>query len=152
MTDELNTLATDFSDTEILHQPSNLPHAPLVIDAAHVPLSGGTDPTYGEVRWRTLINGSADTPRDMVLGIAEFEPHGRLLPHRHDPPEFYLGLDGDGIVTIDGVPHKIAPGIAIYVPGGAEHGTQAGENGLRFTYGFATPNFEDIEYRFTANA
>ena len=152
MTDQLDTFATDFGDTELLHQPSNLPHPPLAVDAAHVPLSGRTDPTYGEVRWRTLINGTAEHPRDLVLGIAEFGPGDRLLPHRHDPAEFYFGLEGCGTVTIDGTPHHIAPGIALYVPGGAEHGTVAGENGLRFAYGFATQSFEEIEYRFSASA
>ena len=127
---ELTTLASDLGDAEQLNQASNLPHAPLVVDAAQVPLSGGTDPSYGEVRWRTLINSCSEKSRDMVLGIAEFEPHGRLLPHRHDPAEFYFGLEGSGTVTIDGNAHEIRPGVAIYVPAGAEHGTQAGEDGL----------------------
>lgn len=147
---ELTTLASDLGDAEQLNQASNLPHAPLVVDAAQVPLSGGTDPTYGEVRWRTLIDSCAENSRDMVLGIAEFEPNGRLLPHRHDPAEFYLGLEGSGVVTIDGTPHEIRPGVAIYVPAGAEHGTVAGAEGLRFAYGFAEPSFEKIEYRFSA--
>ena len=90
------------------------------------------------------------TPNDMVLGIAEFEPHGRLLPHRHDPAEFYLGLEGAGTVTIDGTPHEMRPGVAIYVPANAEHSTQAGPDGLRFAYGFAAPSFEQITYRFSA--
>lgn len=152
MTENLTSFATDLAAAEMLNQASNLPHAPLVVDAAQVPLVGGTDPSYGEVRWRTLINGSAEAPRDMVLGIAEFEPGGRLLPHSHDPAEFYLGLDGSGTVTIDGTPHQIAPGIAIYVPGGAEHGTVAGPDGLRFAYGFPNGCFEEIEYRFSAQA
>jgi len=152
MTEQLTTLAADLGGTEALHQAGNLPYPPLVVDAAQVPLAGGTDPAYGEVRWRTLINGTTDTPRDMVLGIAEFEPNGRLLPHRHDPSEFYFGLDGSGTVTIDGVAHQIASGVAIYVPGGAEHGVQAGPNGLRFTYGFPSNSFEEIEYRFSAPA
>ncbi len=152
MTHELDTLATDYSETVIVHCASNLAHPPLATDAAHVPLSGGTDPSYGEVRWRTLINGTQASPRDLVLGIAEFGPGDRLLPHRHDPAEFYLGLDGEGTVTIDGVVHQIRQGVALYVPGGAEHGVVAGEDGLRFAYGFASQGFEHIEYRFSATA
>ena len=152
---DMTTLAIDLSDTEQLHQASNLPHAPqdnlLVVDAAQVPLSGGTDAAYGEVRWRTLINSCSEKSRDMVLGIAEFEPHGRLLKHRHDPAEFYLGLEGSGIVTIDGTPHEMRPGVAIYVPANAEHDTQAGPDGLRFAYGFAEASFEQITYRFSAH-
>jgi len=150
MTEIMTSFASDLADTEILNQASNLPKAPLSVDASQVPLVGGTDPAYGEVRWRTLINGSVDTPRDMVLGIAEFEAGGRLLPHRHAPAEFYFGIEGSGTVTIDGEAHHISPGIAIYVPGNAEHGTVAGPDGLRFAYGFPNGQFEDIEYHFSA--
>ncbi len=150
ITPEITTLATDLGDTEQLNRASNLPHAPLVVDAADVPLSSGAEAGYGEVRWRTLINSCSEKSRDMVLGIAEFEPHGRLLPHRHDPAEFYLGLEGHGFVTIDGISHEIRPGVAIYVPANAEHDTRAGPDGLRFAYGFAEARFEQIAYRFTA--
>ncbi len=143
---ETAALPSEFHDLTA----DNLPHAPLSVDAAQVPLVGGTDPKYGEVQWRTLINGSDTVERDLVLGIAEFGPGHRLKPHRHAPGEFYFGLEGDGIVTIDGTDHPITPGIAIYVPGNAEHGTVAGEQGLKFAYGFPNSRFEDIEYNFTA--
>ena len=138
----------------VAHAPAdNSPYAPsskaFAIHADDVAQEGG-DPTYGTVTWRTLINGTPDVPREFVLGIAEFGPHGTLLPHRHDPAEFYLGLDGSGIVTIDGVPHVIAAGVAIYLPAGAEHGVVAGPEGLRFTYGFAEGSFESVQYRFSA--
>lgn len=120
------------------------------LDAANVPLEGGTDPTFGTVRWRTLINGNSDSPKEFVLGITEFEPHGTLLPHRHDAAEFYFGLEGSGIVTIDGTPHEMRPGVALYVPADAEHDTVAGPDGLRFSYGFAEASFADIHYRFSA--
>ncbi|MEQ9694362.1 cupin domain-containing protein [Shimia sp. SDUM112013] len=132
----------------------NIPAEPsstaFSLDAANVPLEGGTDPAYGTVRWRTLINGNSDAPKEFVLGIAEFDPHGMLHPHRHDAAEFYFGLEGRGTVTIDGIPHEIAPGVAIYVPANAEHGTVAGPEGLRFSYGFAESSFADITYRFSA--
>lgn len=145
---EMPEIAPVSSEFENL-KADNLPHAPLSVNAAQIPLAGGTDPTYGEVQWRTLINGTETTERDLVLGIAEFGPGHRLKPHRHDPGEFYLGLEGSGIVTIDGVEHPITPGVAIYIPGNAEHGTVAGPDGLKFTYGFPNGRFEDIEYRFT---
>lgn len=131
----------------------NLPEKPsstgFAINAAQVPFEGGTDPAYGTVRWRTLVNGNPDAPKEFVLGVAEFEAGGTLLPHRHDPAEFYFGLEGSGIVTIDGVEHDIGPGIALYVPGNAEHGVVAGPDGLRFSYGFAEPSFGGITYRFS---
>lgn len=150
MQDELTTLAEDMSATETLLQPSNLPHSPLAVHMDDVPLCEDVDPAFGEVRWRTLVNGTPDAPREMVLGIAEFTPGARLLPHRHDQAEFYFGLDGEGTVTIDGVPHRMAAGVALYIPGDAEHGTVAGAEGLRFAYGFASASFEAIQYRFSA--
>ncbi|WP_231575882.1 cupin domain-containing protein [Pseudorhodobacter ferrugineus] len=148
----IDTLEAPYID--LLPQADNDPFAPtgiaFTVDAATTPLEGGTDPAYGTVRWRTLISGDAQTKREFVLGIAEFEPHGTLPLHRHDPAEFYLGFEGDGIVTIDGVAHRIAAGIAVYVPANAEHGVLAGSCGLRMTYGFAEGAFSDVEYRFSA--
>lgn len=148
----LNTLEVTFVDQ--LPQADNNPLAPtgmaFTVDAATTPLEGGTDPAYGTVQWRTLISGNEQTKREFVLGIAEFEPFGTLMQHRHDPAEFYLGIEGDGIVTIDGVPHRVAAGIAVYVPANAEHGIVAGSCGLRMTYGFAEGAFSDVEYRFSA--
>ncbi|MEX0283683.1 MAG: cupin domain-containing protein [Paracoccaceae bacterium] len=152
MTQFHDSFATDLSDVAPLQQAGNLPNAPLASHIDDVPLSGGTDPAFGEVRWRTLIDGTDASLRDLVLGIAEFGPGDRLFPHRHAPAEFYLGLDGDGVVTIDGEPHAIGPGVAIYVPGNAEHGTVAGANGLRFAYGFASGSFDGISYVFSATA
>lgn len=143
----------DREEAFVAHAPAvNSPYPPsceaFSIHANDVAQEGG-DPTYGTVTWRTLINGTPDVPREFVLGIAEFGPHGTLLPHRHDPAEFYLGIDGSGVVTIEGVPHNISAGVAIYVPAGAEHGVVAGPEGLRFTYGFAEGSFESVQYRFS---
>jgi quercetin dioxygenase-like cupin family protein len=143
------TAAADFADLSA----ANDPHAPsgaIVRDAANLPLEGGVDPVFGTVCWKTLIGGASDTRREFVLGIAEFGPHGTLNPHRHAPAEFYLGIEGEGTVTIDGVAHTIRAGVAIYVPGDAEHGVVAGAGGLRFAYGFAEASFADVLYRFEA--
>ena len=121
----------------------------LVANADHAPLEGGSDPAFGSVRWRTLFDRDRTGTTDMVVGVAEFGPHGTLLPHRHGPSEVYFGLSGSGVVTIDGVPHDIAPGIALYIPRDAEHGTLAGPEGLRFLYVFPRDGFADIEYRFS---
>ncbi|MDV4145150.1 MULTISPECIES: cupin domain-containing protein [Shimia] len=144
----------DFDETFDAPTPDNSPFAPsdraYSLDSADVPLEGGTDPTFGTVRWRTLVNGHSDDPKDLVFGIAEFEAGGTLLPHRHRQAEIYFGLEGDGVVTIEGVAHRIAAGVVIYVPGEVEHGTVAGPDGLKFAYGFAERSFAEIDYRFSA--
>lgn len=121
-------------------------------NAADVASEGGTDPKYGEVTWRTLISGDKTPSAGFVLGVAEFPAHGRLMPHRHEQPEFYYGLTGSGVVTVDGCEHVIAPGVAVYLAGNAEHGVQADETGLTFAYGFGTSAFSDVEYVFSAPA
>lgn len=121
---------------------------PVLVDVAAQPLEGGVDPAYGTVRWRTLFCGDRTATDSMVVGVAEFDPAGTLLPHRHAPPEVYFGLSGEGVVTIDGVPHRIAPGVGIFVPGYAQHGTVAGPEGLKILYVFPRDRFSDVEYSF----
>ena len=132
---------------------SDLLHAlATVANANHVPLEGGEDPAFGTVRWRTLFSADRTPTADFVLGVAEFGPQGILCAHRHEPAEFYFGLSGDGVVTIDGIAHAIAPGVALFIPADAEHEVVAGPEGLRFLYGFARDRFSDVVYRFSAPA
>lgn len=117
-----------------------------------LPVEGGVDPAFGTVSWRTLVCADKTASSDMVLGVAEFGPFGTLLPHRHAQAEVYFGLTGEGVVTIGGKPHRIAPGIAVFVPRDAEHGVVGGPEGLRFAYGFAVDRFGDVSYRFSAQS
>lgn len=121
----------------------------FAVDATSLDVEGGTDADYGSVTWRTLVCGDKAPSNGLVAGIAEFGPGGTLNPHRHAPPEVYFGLEGDGIVTIDGAPHRIGPGIAVYLPGEAEHGVVAGPSGLRLFYTFPVSRFEEVDYRFS---
>ncbi len=86
----------------------------------------------------------------MVVGVAEFGAEGTLLPHRHGAAEIYFGLTGSGTVTIEGTPHPIGPGTALFIPGEALHGTVAGPEGLQFLYVFPRDRFSEIDYRFAA--
>lgn len=124
----------------------------LRVDAGPLPLEGGDDPAFGTVRWKTLFSAGRTPTTDMVLGIAEFAAGGTLLPHRHEPAEFYLGLSGGGEVTINGTVYAISAGVALFIPGDAEHSVLAGPEGLSFAYGFPRASFEEVEYRFSAPA
>ena len=126
------------------------PLAPVVVDCAQAPLEHDQAGGFGTVRWRTLICADRTPSDEMVLGVAEFGPGDRLEPHRHGPPEFYFGLSGEGTVRIEGEARRIAPGVAIYIPPRAEHGVEAGPEGLRFAYGFPRACFADVDYLFSA--
>ena len=84
-----------------------------------------------------------------TLGIATLRCGETLEPHRHSEPETYYTLSGRGIVTIDGVPHPVTPGTAIYIPGDAEHGIRNDyDEDLQILYVFAVSDFNQVVYRF----
>lgn len=130
-------------------QAAELPRA-FSCSPADVALEGGDHPVHGNVTWHTLISADRTPSEAMVLGIAHLEPAGWLGLHRHEPAEFYLGLSGEATATVDGQPFRIAPGVALFIPGNAEHGITAGHEGCSFAYGFAAGSFSSIVYRYTA--
>ena len=112
-------------------------------------IEGGFDPKFGDVTWRTLICQDRMNSDNIVLGSAHIPAFGRLPLHRHDPAEFYYFLSGHGHVTIDGKATPVNSGVAVFIPGGAEHGINAGEESLDFIYGFAQHRFGDVVYNFS---
>lgn len=122
------------------------------VNALQLEREGGADPAFGSVSWRTLICADRQPSRHFVRGLAEFGPMGTLRAHRHAHAEFYLGFSGDGVVTIEGETHHIAPGVAICLPPDVEHSVLAGPGGLVFAYGFPTDRFADVAYRFSPGA
>lgn len=124
----------------------------FAVDMATLPDEWFDNPARGSVTWRTLVDGSRTPTSGMVAGIASFGPGGTLEPHRHAHPELYFGLEGAGTVTVDGTTHRIAPGVAVYLPSDAEHATVAGDEGLKFLYFFAADRFDEIEYRFSRDS
>jgi mannose-6-phosphate isomerase-like protein (cupin superfamily) len=123
---------------------------PLVLRVADVAEDGWDDPVHGRVRWRTLFSGDLTPTEKITLGIATLDAGDRLKPHRHDPPEVYMILDGHAVVTIDGVDHAVGPDTAVFIPGNAEHGIRnPGPARVRFLYAFGVDSFADVVYRFT---
>ncbi|MEL6977258.1 MAG: cupin domain-containing protein [Pseudomonadota bacterium] len=112
------------------------------------PVEQMTDPNCGDLTWRTLISSDQTPSSAMVIGVAELRPNGFLASHRHEPPEFYFGLTGGGVVEIDGRPHAIAAGVAVYIPGGAQHSVSAAGEGLSFLYGFPRSSYTEVQYAF----
>lgn len=151
MTDMNEMLQGETAEMVQLGIAGMLQAMPVVANADHAPLEGGEDPTFGTVRWRTLFSADRTATSGMTMGVAEFGPVGTLLPHRHGPAEIYYCLSGRGTVTIDGIAHDLTPGAALFIPAEAEHGTVAGEEGLRFLYVFPRDSFAEVDYRFSAS-
>jgi quercetin dioxygenase-like cupin family protein len=118
------------------------------IDASDLPDETWDDPARGTIRFRTLISAPGTDSDALVCGIAIMDRGDTFALHSHAEPEVYFGLEGAGQVLIDGVAHHLAPGVALYIPGGAVHGIPVAEGPLRWFYTFATDSFADVRYRF----
>jgi quercetin dioxygenase-like cupin family protein len=118
------------------------------VDAATLPDERWDDPARGTIRFRTLVSAPATDTRELVCGVAMLAPGETFPLHSHPQAEVYFGLEGTGEVLIDGVPHPLAPGVALYIPGGAVHGVPLASAPLTWFYTFAADSFSDIPYTF----
>lgn len=121
---------------------------PTRVDADTLPDERWDDQSHGTIRFRTLISAPQTDTADMVCGVAMMDRGDTFPLHSHAEPEVYFGLEGVGEVMIDGVAHPLAPGVALYIPGGAVHGVPLAAGPLKWFYTFAADSFADIRYRF----
>jgi quercetin dioxygenase-like cupin family protein len=125
---------------------------PISADFATLPDERWSNPARGSIRFRTLISAPATPSDSLVCGVALMAPGETFALHSHPQPEVYFGLEGEGEVMIDGVAHRLAPGVALFIPGGALHGVPRAETALKWFYTFAADSFDDISYRFPDEA
>lgn len=122
----------------------------FAVDAAERPTEGWADLACGSIRWQTLISAGLTDSAGMVCGIAHLAAGEDFTVHHHAEAEIYFGLDGTGTVMIEGIPHRLAPGVALFIPSHAVHGIPAVTAPLRFFYVFAADRFDDITYHWPA--
>lgn len=121
---------------------------PARVDASTLQDERWQDQTRGTIRFRTLIS-APETPTDsLVCGVAMMAAGETFALHSHPQAEVYFGLEGEGEVTIDGQHHRLAPGVALFIPGGAIHGIPRASSPLKWFYTFAADSFADIRYSF----
>ena len=121
---------------------------PTRVDASDLADERWEDPARGSIRFRTLISAPETPTRDLVCGVALMAAGETFPLHHHPQAEVYFGLEGEGEVMIDGMPHRLAPGVALYIPGGAVHGVPVATGPLKWFYTFAADSFADIRYSF----
>ena len=127
------------------------PSEPFVIHEQDCAIEGWEEPAAGSVRWRTLLSADRTPTDSLTMGVAEMEPGAieEFRPHRHEQPEIYYILSGEGIVRISGEDHPVRPGMAIFIPGNALHGAlNTGSELLRLLYVFPADSFDQIRYEF----
>ena len=77
--------------------------------------------------------------QEAFLGLLEM-PGGGAVPEHRDPTEEYIYvLEGSGTITVDGAPHALSPGSAVFMPAGATVSYQNGEQALVALQVFAGP-------------
>src|SRR5262245_38716890 len=83
--------------------------------------------------WRTLISAGKTDSYGLTMGLCEIPPGARLIRHRHAEEEAYYILSGEGQMEINQESQRISPGMAIFIPGNAEHAlTNSDVHPLRF--------------------
>lgn len=120
------------------------------VDVNHLPDERWDDPARGTILFRTLFSAPATDSDEITCGVAIMNAGDTFALHSHPQAEVYFGLEGEGEVLVDGVPHRMAPGVALYIPGGAVHGVPLARAPLRWFYCFAADSFADIRYSFTS--
>jgi quercetin dioxygenase-like cupin family protein len=103
----------------------------------------------GRLSFQTLVSGGITPSDSLVAGISIVESGGALALHSHAQAEIYFVLEGAGLVMIDGVEHKVAPGATLFIPGDARHAVRNPFGAtFRFFYVFPADRFEEIHYEF----
>lgn len=103
----------------------------------------------GGVRWKTFLSSDLTRSSTMTMGILEVPAGEELKSHRHAQVEIYFILNGEGLVSIDGVPRTVESGSLVYIPSMSIHSCEnTGDAALRLTYVFPTDSFREIEYLF----
>lgn len=126
--------------------------AGTLIDPDGLPWETWDDPALAarsEVRWKLIFSGRRTPTEALSFGLAELAP-GEVLPlHHHAPAEIYQVLEGEGVTEVEGEPHRLRPGVSLFIPGNARHRTtNTGSGPLRCLFIFPTDSFEEIVYHF----
>lgn len=134
------------SPAEIIAQHQTRPA--VLVDQSLVAEESWADSMRGTVRWKTLLSAGLTPTESMVCGIAIMSAGDSFAPHSHPDPEIYFGIEGEADVIIDGTVHRLKPGVALFIPGGAVHGVPMTDQPCRWFYSFACDAFSDIVYNF----
>ncbi|MFN7223476.1 MAG: cupin domain-containing protein [Paracoccaceae bacterium] len=120
----------------------------FVLNTADQPMESWADAMRGTVRWQSLFSADATPTDSLTCGVAHVAKGDTFTLHSHPQAEVYFGISGHGTVMVDGQPFAMAPGVALFIPGGAVHGIlRAGED-MSWFYVFAANAFDEIHYDF----
>lgn len=95
---------------------------------------------------KELLHPNNDAyPADVSLAFAQLAPGDASVHHALKSTEIYIGIQGEGVLYIDGVEYPLAAGTSILVPPHAEQWLQnTGEQSLDF-YCIVSPAWSEGE-------
>lgn len=74
-----------------------------------------------------------DGDRQLDVNLVHLPPGGQVGSHGNDQVDVLLvGVTGDAVVDCDGEPHRLAPGILVWVPTGTIRSIAAGGEGAAY--------------------
>lgn len=123
---------------------------PVRLDTATLPMQTWDHPAKGTVHWQSLFSKGETETNSLTCGVGIIHAGEHFAAHRHAHAEVYFGIEGNATVVIDGTPHPLSPGVALFIPGHAEHGIPQATETFRWFYTFAADSFDEITYRFSA--
>jgi quercetin dioxygenase-like cupin family protein len=74
--------------------------------------------------WLELAPGVRMQPlfgQGAMLNLLEFDADTRVPEHSHPHEQLGMVVEGELVLRIDGVPHRLRPGGAYQIPGGVPH-------------------------------
>lgn len=107
------------------------------------------DEVRGRVSFRMLFDATVTPTGVLTAGVAELASRGWLGMHRHPQTEHYHLLEGDGLLVVNGSPHRVGAGCSVAIPGNAPHTIRnVGAGRLRFIYTFAVDALAEVAYEW----
>lgn len=123
--------------------------SPMVLHEHDVDAESWNDATRGTLSFRTLFGGPASRTGQFTAGVADLDPGGWLGLHTHEQAEIYYVFQGEVLLQLDGVEHRMGAGSAVFIPGGARHGVRnLGSTSARLFYTLAADSFDEVHYVF----
>ena len=74
--------------------------------------------------WRHLLLSRQDKDRSLAAWAHAVDIDGARAHYHKRSTELYYVLEGEGMVTLDGVEHPVRKGSIVHIPPGVVHGAQ----------------------------
>jgi len=83
-----------------------------------------------------IVDEATVGSKKLIVAVRVLKPNEVVEPHKHEVEEqFYLVLNGRGIVKIGDEEREVGPLDAVYIPVGMEHSTKAiGDEPFKYVY------------------